>query len=127
MRHLLQSFAGSLSAGIETDLDVDQHEAAMPAPFVYTTAISSNAGLVRSLAGITLIAREMGFEREAETLYSTDALSATYHAQHNQSRVALAVEVCPPRQTVSVAVSGCDNEETYRLFLDADARLFGNC
>ena len=127
MRHLLQSFAGSLSAGIETDLDVDRHEAAMPAPFVYTTAISSNAGLVRSLAGITLIAREMGFEREAETLYSTDALSATYHAQHNQSRVALAVEVCPPRQTVSVAVSGSDNEETYRLFLDADARLFGNC
>jgi uncharacterized protein YyaL (SSP411 family) len=131
MRHLLQSFAGSLSAGLDAGLsaglEADRHEPAAQAPFVYTTAISSNAGLVRSLAGITLIAREMGFEREAETLYSTDALSATYHAQHNQSSVALAVEVCPPRQTVSVAVSGSDNEETYRLFLDADARLFGNC
>jgi len=127
MRHLLQSFAGSLSAGLDAGLEADGHEPAAQAPFVYTTAISSNAGLVRSLAGITLIAREMGFEREAETLYSTDALSAMYHAQHNQSRVALAVEVCPPRQTVSVAVSGSDNEETYRLFLDADARLFGNC
>lgn len=127
MRHLLQSFAGSLSAGLDAGLEADRHEPAAQAPFVYTTAISSNAGLVRSLAGITLIAREMGFEREAETLYSTDTLSATYHAQHNQSRVALAVEVCPPRQTVSVAVAGNDNEETYRLFLDADARLFGNC
>ena len=70
MRHLLQSFAGSLSAGLEAD----RHEPAAQAPFVYTTAISSNAGLVRSLAGITLIAREMGFEREAETLALADAM-----------------------------------------------------
>jgi hypothetical protein len=123
MRQLLQSFAGTLSAG----LGDDHEEPAAAAPFVYATAIGSNAGLVRSLAGITLIAREIGFEREAETLYSTDALSATYHAQHNQAGVALAVEVCPPRQTVSLAVSGSDNAETYRLFLEADTRLFGNC
>jgi hypothetical protein len=122
MRQLLESFAGTLSAGLG-----DDHDRPATAPFVYTTAIGSNAGLVRSLAGITLIAREMGFEREAETLYATDALSATYHAQHIQAAVALAVEVCPPRQTVSLAVSGSDNEETYRLFLEADSRLFGNC
>ena len=68
MRPLLQSFAGSLSAGLDAGLEADGHQPAAQAPFVYTTAISSNAGLVRSLAGITLIAREMGFEREAETL-----------------------------------------------------------
>jgi hypothetical protein len=35
--------------------------------------------------------------------------------------------VCPPRQTVSLAISGTDNDITYRLFLEADQRLFGPC
>jgi hypothetical protein len=123
MRHLLQTFSGGLGSALLDDL----HEPPAPAPFVYVSAIRSEAGLVRSLAGITLISREMGFEREAETVYSRDRLSATFHAQHNQSAVALAVEVCPPRQTVAIAVSGSNNDETYQLFLEADARLFGNC
>lgn len=116
MRKLLQTLSTSLGEGPgET------------APFVYVTAIHSNAGLTRSLAGITLISREMGFERDAETLYSGDACSATFHALHRDSSVSLAVEVCAPRQTVSIAVAGTENELTYRLFLEADARLFGNC
>ena len=41
--------------------------------------------------------------------------------------MSLAVDVCPPRQTVSIAVAGSDNDLTYQLFLEADARLFGNC
>jgi hypothetical protein len=97
------------------------------APFVYVTAIHSDAGLTRSLAGITLISREMGFERDAETLYSGDAQSATYHALHRDNAVSLAVEVCPPRQSVSIAVAGIDDDITYQLFLEADARLFGRC
>lgn len=81
----------------------------------------------RSLAGITLISRAIGFDRDAETLYSSDCSSATYHAQHNSHPVALAVEVCPPRQAASIAVSGHDDSDTYALFLEADARLFGAC
>lgn len=123
MRHLLKSVQSALNDG----LLLEPGETAPPAPFVYVTALHSNAGLTRSLAGITLIAREMGFDREAETLYAADARSATYHAQHSEQPIALAVEVCPPRQTVSIAVSGPDNEEAYRLFLEADRRLFGNC
>lgn len=123
MRRLLQTVSSTLGAGLLNDLE----DAPSSAPFVYVSAIQSDAGLVRSLAGITLISREMGFERDAETVYAGDTLSATFHAQHNSSPVALAVEVCPPRQTVSIAVSGTDNDETYRLFLDADARLFGSC
>lgn len=56
MRQLLQTLAAPLP-----------QSAPQAAPFVYVTAISSNAGLTRSLAGIILISREMGFEREAET------------------------------------------------------------
>ncbi|MCP9774841.1 hypothetical protein KBY58_08300 [Cyanobium sp. HWJ4-Hawea] len=96
-------------------------------PFVYVTAIRSDAGLTNSLAGISLISKEMGFEREVETLYSSDAQSATYHALHSESAVSLSVEACPPRQTVSIAVAGEDDETTYQLFLEADARLFGRC
>jgi len=119
MRHLLDSLTRSLDNG--------QAEPAATPPFVYVTAIHSDAGLMRSLAGITLISRELGFERDAETLFSGDASSATFHAQHNRSAVALAVEVCPPRKTVSIAVSGHDNTSTYALFLEADRRLFGPC
>jgi hypothetical protein len=119
MRDLLQSFRN----GIQANLD----EPPAPAPFVYVTAIQSNAGLTRSLAGITLISREIGFAQDAETVYSADAGSATFHAQHNNSCASLAVEVCPARQTVSIAVSGTDNDETYQLFLEADSRLFGHC
>ena len=129
MRQLLQSvrdgLQGTLEAGLPTSGADDAPRA--EAPFVYTTAIHSNAGLTRSLAGITLIAREMGFDREAETIYSADTTSATYHAQHRESATALAVEVSTPRQTVAIAVSGSDNNDTYRLFLEADTRLFGNC
>ena len=129
MRQLFQSVREGLQATLEAGLPEHEADEAQSAetPFVYTTAICSNAGLTRSLAGITLIAREMGFDRDAETVYSADATSATYHAQHRDNAAALAVEVSTPRQTVAIAVSGRDNDDTYRLFLEADTRLFGNC
>ena len=121
MRELIQTVRAGLRERLSELEPRDQ------APFVYVTAIHSDAGLTRSLAGITLISREMGFDVDAETLYSADATSATYHAQHNNKAVGLAVEVCPPRQTVSIAVSGQDDQDTYPLFLEADRRLFGAC
>ncbi len=121
MRELIQTVRAGLRERLSELEPRDQ------APFVYVTAIHSDAGLTRSLAGITLISREMGFDVDAETLYSADATSATYHAQHNNKAVALAVEVCPSRQTVSIAVSGQDDQDTYPLFLEADRRLFGAC
>ena len=129
MRQLLHSVREGLQATLDAGLsDPNVADAsATESPFVYTTAIHSNAGLTRSLAGITLIAREMGFDRDAETIYSNDCRSATYHAQHRDSSTALAVEVCTPRQTVAIAVSGSDNDATYHLFLEADSRLFGSC
>jgi hypothetical protein len=123
MRELLQTVRAGLRQRLQAGLDAPPE----PAPFVYVTAIRSDAGLTRSLAGITLISRAMGFDHNAETLYSSDACSATYHAQHNSKPVALAVEVCPPRQTVSIAMSGHDDGDTYALFLEADTRLFGAC
>ena len=119
MRPLLQALAQGLELGLEEPLP--------PAPFVYTTAIRCDAGLTRSLAGITLLAREIGFARDAETVYSADGRSATYHAQHGDRAVALAVEVCPSRQTVAIAVSGHNNSEAFELFQQADQQLFGLC
>ena len=106
----------------------DLHDLQSPpnAPFVYVTAIRSELGLTQALAKITLISRELGFENDAETTFSNDANSATYHARHRVAAVAMAVDVCPARQTVSLAVSGRDNAETYALFVDADQRLFGH-
>ena len=129
MRQLLQSVREGLQATLEAGDPERTAEttAAAESPYVYTTAIHANAGLTRSLAGITLIAREMSFDRDAETTYSRDTTSATYHAQHRDSATALAVEVSTPRQTVAIAVSGSDHDDTYRLFLEADTRLFGNC
>jgi hypothetical protein len=118
LRSLLAAFADPLEAE-------EGHRS--PAPFVYVTAIRSDAGLIRSLAGITLICRQLGFDRDAETLHSADATTATYHAHHRDAAVAIAVEVCPPRQTVSVAVSGPDNAQVHHLFLQADQQLFGLC
>jgi len=69
----------------------------------------------------------MGLEREAQTLDFGDAQSATLHALHSDSSTSLAIEVCPPRQTVSIAVAGDDDATTYQLFLEADHRLFGRC
>jgi len=123
MRELLQTVRAGFQQGLSSPLE----DSVAVAPFLYVTAIQSDAGLTRSLAGITLISREMGFDVDAETLYSSDATTATFHAQHRNSAVALAVEVCPPRQTVSIAVSGFDETETYQLFLKADERLFGQC
>lgn len=125
LQALSSNLGGDLAAAAEGPHSPQEPEA--PAPFVYVTAIHSDAGLTRSLAGITLISRELGFDRDAETAYSADGCSATYHAQHRESAVALAVEVCTPRRTVSIAVSGDDNDATYRLFLEADSQLFGNC
>jgi hypothetical protein len=123
MRELLQTVRTGLRQRLQAGFDPPPEAA----PFVYVTAIRSDAGMTRSLAGITLISRAIGFDLDAATLYSSDCSSATYHAQHNSHPVALAVEVCPPRQTVSIAVSGHDDADTYALFLEADARLFGAC
>jgi hypothetical protein len=79
MRELLQMVRAGLRQRLRAGLDAPPE----PAPFVYATAIHSDAGLTRSLTGITLISRAMGFDRNAESLYSSDACSAIFHAQLN--------------------------------------------
>lgn len=97
------------------------------APTVYTTAIRSEGALVESLAGIAQIAQGLGFTRYRETIYSQDGLSATYHAEHDDWAVSLAIDCCTLRKTASLAVSGIHNDEAYALFNEATAQLFGEC
>ena len=97
------------------------------APTVYTTAIRSDGALVESLAGIAQIAKGLGFTRFNETIYSQDGLSATYHAEHDDCAVSLAIDCCTLRRTASLAVSGIHNEEAYALFNEASAQFFGDC
>ncbi|WP_461556837.1 hypothetical protein [Synechococcus sp.] len=97
------------------------------APTVYTTAIRSEGALVESLAGIAQIAQGLGFTRYRETIYSSDGLSATYHAEHDDWAVSLAIDCCTLRKTASLAVSGVHNDEAYVLFNEASAQLFGDC
>ncbi len=97
------------------------------APTVYTTAIRSEGALGESLAGIAEIARGLGFNRFNETIYSQDGFSATYHAEHDECAVSLAIDCCTLRKTASLAVSGLHNDEAYALFNEASAKLFGDC
>ena len=119
MKTLIQSLANSLTLDVE--------EARPLAPTVYTTAIRSEGALVESLAGIAQIAQGLGFRRYNETIYSQDGLSATYHAEHDDYAVSLAIDCCTLRKTASLAVSGIHNDEAYALFNEASAQLFGEC
>jgi hypothetical protein len=97
------------------------------APFVYTAAIHTTADLVSSLVGITELSREYGFSRDPETNYGNGGRNATYHVDHRESPVSLSVNCNPLRQTVAIAVSGLDGEETHRCFQELELALFGGC
>jgi hypothetical protein len=96
-------------------------------PCVYTAAIHTKADLVSSLTGITRLARDLGFQRDPETHYASDGRSASYHVDHLRLPVALSIDCNPVRQTVAIAVSGCDGDLTYRCFRQVEASLFGAC
>jgi hypothetical protein len=97
------------------------------APFVYTAAIHTTADLVSSLVGITELSREKGFSRDPETNYCNGGRNATYHVDHRELPVSLIVNCNPLRQTVAIAVSGLDGEETHRCFQELELALFGGC
>jgi hypothetical protein len=97
------------------------------APVVYTTAIRSEGSLSESLAGITMLANQLGFTQAPETLYAADGLSAAFHADHGDHAISLAVECNPRQQTVALAVSGLNNHETFEAFHQVSRTLFGDC
>ena len=101
--------------------------AAEPGPFVHTAAIHTSADLVASLDGITQLSRQQGFSRDPETHYGDGGRTAVYHVDHCELAVSLTVNCHPLRQTVAIAVSGLDCDDTYRCFRELEAALFGNC
>jgi len=119
MRALVRSLADSLILDAQAELQ--------PAPWVYTAAIRSSADLVASLTGIACLARELGFTRDPETLYADDGCSASYHVDHAQQAITLAVTCHPLRETVSLALSGVSRDDTYASFQQVEATLFGCC
>jgi hypothetical protein len=121
MRTLVKSLASSLM------LDDEASAPQEPAPAVYTTAICSDGDLVTSLTGIAQLTRNLGFTLHPETLYASDGASATYHADHADVPVGLAVDCNPRRGTVALAVSGMDAEETLDRFHALERALFGDC
>ena len=120
MRTLVKSLASSLILE-EESLPLE------PAPTVYTTAICSDGDLVASLTGIAQLTRELGFTLHPETLYASDGCSATYHADHAERPVGLAVDCNPRRGTVSLAVTGMDGDEALECFNALERALFGDC
>lgn len=120
MRSLVKSLANSLM------LD-DGIEPAQPTPTVYTTAICSAGDLKASLAGIVQLTSQLGFTLHPETLYAPDGHSTTYHADHDQAPVALAVACHARRGTVSLAVSGLDSQVALTCFNAVERALFGDC
>lgn len=102
-------------------------DTAPAAPVVYTTAIRSTGSLTESLAGISLLANQLGFTHAAETLYALDGHSAAFHADHSNRAVSLAVQCNPRQQTVSLAVSGLESQDTFEAFREVSSTLFGDC
>jgi len=101
-------------------------DTAPAAPVVYTTAIRSDGSLAESLAGISVLASRLGFTEATETLYAADGQSAAFHADHGDRAVSLAVECNPRQQTVSLAVSGLDGQDTFETFHLVSSTLFGD-
>ena len=117
--HLVKSLASSLVLPAE--------DTAPAAPVVYTTAIRSEGNLSESLAGISVLANQLGFTHAPETLYAADGQSAAFHADHQARAVSLAVECNPRQQTVSLAVSGLDHQDAFDTFHQVSSTLFGDC
>jgi hypothetical protein len=118
---------GTLVRAFASSLVLEPVSEPEPAPVVYTAAIHTSADLVSSLIGITELSRDQGFHRHPETNYGDGGRHATYHVDHSTLPVSLTVNCNPPRQTVSIAVSGLDSEETLRCFQDLELALFGSC
>jgi hypothetical protein len=116
---LVRAFASSLVLEPVSDPE--------PAPVVYTAAIHTSADLVSSLIGITELSRDQGFIRHPETTYGDGGRNATYHVDHSSLPISLSVNCNPLRQTVAIAVSGLDSEETLRCFQALELALFGSC
>lgn len=102
-------------------------EAPDPGPYVHTAAVHTTADLVASLTGITRLSRQLGFSRDPETHYSPCGRSAEYRVDHRDLPVSLSVNCNPQRQTVAIAVSGLDCDDTYRCFRVLEDTLFGSC
>lgn len=119
MNTLVKTLASSLVLEPELEQPVP--------PTVYTTAICTDADLVTCLTGIAQITRALGFTDHPQTLYRDDGQSASYHADHASNGVALAVDCHPERRTVSLAVTGLDEQDTHAAFRDVEHALFGDC
>ncbi|MEB3326214.1 MAG: hypothetical protein VKI39_00735 [Synechococcus sp.] len=118
---------GSLVRSLAHSLITPAEDTAPAAPVVYTTAIRSSGSLVESLAGISLLATQLGFTQATETLYAADCHSAAFHADHAIRAVSLAVECNPRQQTVSLAVSGLETQDTFDTFQAVATAFFGDC
>jgi len=118
---------GSLMKSLASSLVLPAEDTAPAAPVVYTTAIRCDGCLSESLAGISLLANQLGFTHAPETLYAADGQSAAFHADHGARAVSLAVECNPRQQTVSLAVSGLDHQDTFETFHQVSSTLFGDC
>ena len=114
---------GSLVKSLAQSLITPAEDTAPAAPVVYTTAIRSTDSLGESLTGISLL----GFTHATETLYAADCHSAAFHADHAIRAVSLAVECNPRQQTVSLAVSGLETQDTFDTFQAVASALFGDC
>ena len=122
MKTLVKSLKSTLM------LDLEEPEAfKLPAPHVYVKAIACEAELISSLSGVAEVTRTLGFTESPETLYGDGGHSATYHVDHAEVSVSIAVECNPMAKTVSLAVSGLDADATYDQFNATVQALFGDC
>ena len=122
MKTLVKSLKSTLM------LDLEEPEAfKLPAPHVYVKAIACEAELITSLSGVAEVTRTLGFTESPETLYGDGGHSATYHVDHAEVSVSIAVECNPMAKTVSLAVSGLDADTTYDQFNATVQALFGDC
>ena len=124
MKTLVKSLKSTLMLGLE---DRDLEAFRLPVPHVYVKAIACEADLITSLSGVAELTRTLGFTEAPETLYGDGGRSATYHVDHGQVSVSIAVECNPMAKTVALAVSGLDADTTYEQFNATVQAPFGDC
>ena len=82
----------------------------------YVTGGLLGGGLEKCLTNAKKAATKAGFTETQEVLMDDDKKAGDFHADQKDSTLHMTARCDPPRGIWSIAVSGVDNEQTYKGF-----------
>ncbi len=80
----------------------------------YVTGGLLSGGLDKCIKDAKVAATKAGFSESQEVLLDDDKKAGDFHADQKGSTLHMTVRCAPPQGVWSLAVSGIDNEQTYK-------------